>query len=74
MENNQIDLKRRDYKAEPVKGEPMFGAGWPVAIAVVASIFVTAYFLDGTTQGSLIGGILGVVVYGVVMSLSATKG
>lgn len=70
MDKKQIDLHRREYSAEPVKGEPMFGSGWPIGLAVVVSIFVAAYFFDGTAQGKVIGAILGAIGYSVVIGLA----
>lgn len=37
----QIDLEPRDYKAEPLKGEPFLGTDWlPITVQFVA-LFVT---------------------------------
>lgn len=74
MEEKQIDLHRREYTAEPMKGEPVFGVGWPVGLAVVVSIFVAAYFFDGTTTGKVIGSILGAAGYSAVIALAIAGG
>lgn len=73
MDDKQIDLGPKDYRAEPLPNEPIFGPGWPIGLAVAVSILVTAYFIDGTSSGHLVGGILGVVAYGLVTAFSSAN-
>lgn len=70
MDEKQIDLDRRDYRAEPVKGEPIFAAGWPIGLAVGVSILIAAYFSDGTTESKLLGAALGVVATALIYSFA----
>lgn len=38
----QIDLEPDEYKTEARANEPVFAAGWPIAVAVALSIVVVA--------------------------------
>lgn len=45
----EIDLPPHQWVSErPKAKEPIFGAGWPVAVAVLVGLFVAAYFADGS--------------------------
>lgn len=68
MDNKQIDLERRDYTAEPVKGEPIFGEGWPIGLATGVAILIGAYFFDSSPIMKFMGAIIG----GVIVTLTLT--
>lgn len=70
MDDKQIDLGPREYRAEPLKNEPIFNEGWPIGLAVAVSILIAAYFSDGTTESRLIGAALGVVATVLIYSFA----
>ena len=45
----QIDLEPRDYKAKPIKGEPILGPNWlPIVVqfgALFATMAIIRYFV-----------------------------
>jgi hypothetical protein len=45
----EIDLPPHEWVSErPKPKEPVFGPGWPVAVAVIVGLFIAAYFADGS--------------------------
>lgn len=45
----EIDLPTHEWVSErPKPKEPIFGQGWPVAVAAIVGILVAAYFADGS--------------------------
>ena len=48
MDRKHIGLKRSEYRAEGIKGEPFFAAGWPVGVAVLVMIAVGTFMHDAT--------------------------
>jgi len=59
---NQIDLHRREYRAEPIKGEPLFGPGWPFGVAALITIAVGVIFHDASAPVHVLGAIGGVLL------------
>lgn len=57
----QIDLEPDEYRPEPRPNEPVFGAGWPVAVAVVLSIVVAA-IAHSAGAHAIVSGLLAVFV------------
>ena len=70
MDDKQIDLDRRDYTAEPVKGEPIFGNGWPIGFATGVAILIGAYLFDSSPVMKFAGAIHGVVITTLVLTVA----
>lgn len=67
----EIDLPPHQWESErPKQKEPIFGPGWPFALAVVVSIFVAAYFIDGTTYGKFAGAFGSIIAFGLVFEFA----
>ena len=65
----QIDLEPHEYKTEPRKGEPIFGPGWPIAVAVLASGIIGALVQDASTPVYIMGAIGGAVLGGLLQQI-----
>lgn len=70
----QIDLLRREYQAEGVKGEPFFAAGWPIGVAALVAIVIGTLIHDATGPvyfiGAIGGAVLGMLIQQVFTSES----
>lgn len=61
-----IDLDHREYRADPIKGEPFFGIGWPFGmsalLAIAGGTIGVHVFGLPVWAGSAIGGIFGMII------------
>lgn len=65
----QIDLSRRDYRAEGISGEPLFGAGWPFGAAVLVMIVIGTLIHDASGPIYFFGAIAGAVLAGLIQKI-----
>jgi hypothetical protein len=66
MDDKQIDLKPTEYRTtRGVKGEPFFGAGWPIGAAALGTIAIGTLVHDAGIAAHIAGAIGGAII-GVV--------
>lgn len=64
-----VDLSRREYRAEGIKGEPFFAAGWPIGVAALITIAIGTLIHDASGPVYIIGAIGGAIIGTVFQQL-----
>jgi hypothetical protein len=68
----EIDLPPHKWVSDrPKQKEPIFGPGWPIAVAVIVGLFIAAYFADGSGHVPIWASIAAVVGAYAVIKVSA---
>lgn len=61
----EIELSKRDYRAQGIKGEPFFSFGWPIGVAALITIGSGTLFHGTPFWIHIIGGIAGATLAAV---------